>query len=108
MFDKINNIISNSEKIVLSTHEKPDADGIGSAIGFYYYLKSINKEVRLIQPSEFPKECKIIDPDNIVESYSKRNREFIKSSDLLILFDVGHYVKDQKIYQKLLLKMALI
>ena len=97
MFDKINNIISNSEKIVLSTHEKPDADGIGSAIGFYYYLKSINKEVRLIQPSEFPKECKIIDPDNIVESYSKQNREFIESSDLLILFDVGHYKRSKDI-----------
>ena len=59
MFDKINNIISNSEKIVLSTHEKPDADGIGSAIGFYYYLKSINKQVRLIQPSEFLKNARL-------------------------------------------------
>ena len=97
MFENINNIISNSKKIVLSTHEKPDADGIGSAVAFYYYLKSINKEVRLIQPSEFPKECKVIDPENIVESYSNKNKNFIESSDLVILFDVGHFKRSKEI-----------
>ena len=86
MFNNINNIIYNSKKIVLSTHEKPDADGLGSAIAFYYYLQSINKQVKIIQPSHFPKECKIIDPENIVETYSNENKQYVESSDLIILF----------------------
>jgi len=45
MSEQINKIIQNSNRVVLSTHEKPDADGLGSAIGFYYYLKTLNKEV---------------------------------------------------------------
>ena len=97
MFNNINNIIYNSKKIVLSTHEKPDADGLGSAIAFYYYLQSINKQVKIIQPSHFPNECKIIDPENIVETYSNENKKYIESSDLIILFDVGHIKRSKQI-----------
>ena len=37
---KIIDLINGSDNIVLSTHEKPDADGLGSSIAFYYYLRS--------------------------------------------------------------------
>ncbi len=94
---EINQIIKKSNKIVLSTHEKPDADGLGSAIAFYYYLKTLNKEVRIIQPSIFPEDCKIINPDNIVDTFSDNDIPWIESSDLLILFDVGHYSRTKKV-----------
>jgi len=97
MITEINKIIESSNKIVLSTHEKPDADGIGSAIAFYYYLKTLNKEVRIIQPSNFPKDCNIINPDDIVDTFSNDDIPWIESSDLLILFDVGHYSRTKKI-----------
>lgn len=99
MSAEINQIIKQSNKIVLSTHEKPDADGLGSAIAFYYYLKTLNKEVRIIQPSIFPEDCKIIDPDNVVETFSDSDIPWIESSDLLILFDVGHYNRTRRVSQ---------
>ena len=40
---KINNLILNSKRIALSTHEKPDGDGLGSSIAFYYYIKDLLK-----------------------------------------------------------------
>jgi phosphoesterase RecJ-like protein len=97
MITEINKIIENSNKIVLSTHEKPDADGIGSAIAFYYYLKTLNKEVRIIQPSKFPEDCNIINPDGIVDTFSNNVISWIESSNLLILFDVGHYSRTKKV-----------
>ena len=97
MSDQINKIIQNSNKIVLSTHEKPDADGLGSAIAFYYYLKTLNKEVRIIQPSKFPEDCNIINPDDIVDTFSNEDIPWIESSDLLILFDVGHYKRSKDV-----------
>ena len=39
----IDKLITNSNRIVLSTHEKPDGDGLGSGIAFYYYLKNLKK-----------------------------------------------------------------
>ncbi len=89
--NKIINLINSSDNIVLSTHEKPDADGLGSSIAFYYYLRSLNKNVKIIQPSIFPYECSVIDPDKIVETFEDNHIDFIKKSNLVILFDVGHY-----------------
>lgn len=96
-FIEIDKIIRSSNRIVLSTHEKPDADGLGSAIAFYYYLKMINKDVRIIQPSKFPKDCEMINPDNIVDTFCKNDISWIESSDLLILFDVGHYKRSKEV-----------
>ena len=96
-FTQIDKIIQSSDRIVLSTHEKPDADGLGSAIAFFYYLKSLNKDVRIIQPSKFPKNCKIINPDNIVDTFCENDISWIESSDLLIIFDVGHYKRTKEV-----------
>ena len=96
-FTEIDKIIGSSNRIVLSTHEKPDADGLGSAIAFYYYLKTINKDVRIIQPSEFPKECEMINPENIVDTFCENDTSWIESSDLVILFDVGHYKRSKEV-----------
>ena len=87
----IDKLISNSNRIVLSTHEKPDGDGLCSGIAFYYYLKNLKKDTRFIQPSPFPEQYKIIDPDSIVETYSDDCKSWIESADLLILFDIGNY-----------------
>ena len=96
-FTEIDKIIRSSNRIVLSTHEKPDADGLGSAIAFYYYLKTINKDVRIIQPSEFPKECEMVNPENIVDTFCENDTSWIESSDLVILFDVGHYKRSKEV-----------
>ena len=95
-WQEINNLIIQSNRIVLSTHEKPDGDGLGSAIAFYYYLNKLGKDVRIIQPSPFPDQYKIIDPDSIVETYSNNDIKWIESCDLLILFDIGHYKRARK------------
>ena len=87
----LDKLIKNSKRIVLSTHEKPDGDGLGSSIAFYYYLVKKNIDVRIIQPSPYPEIYKIIDPDKIVETYNNQDQEWIKSCDLLILFDIGNY-----------------
>ena len=91
IWQELDTLIEDYNKIVLSTHEKPDGDGLGSSIAFYYYLKTLKKDVRLIQPSIFPDQYEIIDPDSIVETFSSDSKEFIESSDALILFDIGHY-----------------
>ena len=96
-FIQIDKIIQSSNRIVLSTHEKPDADGLGSAIAFFYYLKAINKDVRIIQPSKFPKNCKIINPDNIVDTFCENDISWIESSDLLIIFDAGHHKRTKQV-----------
>ena len=68
---KLDSIIIESNSILLSTHVNSDGDGLGSEIAMYYYLKSLGKDCRIINPSPFTEMYRVINPDDIVESYSK-------------------------------------
>lgn len=48
MKSKIKQLIDDSNSILLLTHEDPDGDAIGSVLGFYHYLSSINKNVDMV------------------------------------------------------------
>ena len=45
---KLSTMIKDSKSILLSTHVNADGDGLGSEIAFYYYLKDMNKDCRII------------------------------------------------------------
>src|SRR5690606_32852023 len=46
--------LSLSQKIVITTHHKPDADALGSSISLAHYLKKKNHQVTVITPSDYP------------------------------------------------------
>ena len=57
----LDKILKGTKKVFLTTHVNPDADGLGSELGMYYFLTSLNIE------------CKI----NFIFKYVKK-RVFIK------------------------------
>ena len=97
-FKYINDKIKKSNKILLSTHENPDCDGLGSEIAFYYYIKSLGKECRIINSTEMSPKYSFIDPDNIVEVYEKEHDSWLEVIDLAIIFDIGSYKRLREIY----------
>ena len=90
-FCKLKELIDNSKRIVLSTHVNPDGDGLGSELGFYYLLKDLNKDVRIINTSSMSKRYHFMDPDGVVETYQEDFSNWIKGADLAIIFDIGDY-----------------
>ncbi|MDR2474202.1 MAG: DHH family phosphoesterase [Tannerella sp.] len=52
---KLKGIIDKGDKFVIVSHELPDGDAIGSTLGLYHYLMSLDKEdVKVIVPTNFP------------------------------------------------------
>ena len=47
-FELIANRINGAKRIVVTTHRKPDGDAIGSVVGMYRALRSIDKEVEVL------------------------------------------------------------
>ena len=91
-WNSLNKIISKSQNIILSTHVNPDADGIGSEIGMYYYLKALGKACKIINISPTPIFLDFIDPDDIIEVYDhKMHSALFNDFDLAIAFDIGDY-----------------
>ena len=89
---KVNNIVQNANRIILTTHENPDGDGIGTESGMFYYLKALHKEIRIINYSPLPSEFNYLNKDSIFECYNKDIHDsWIKDTDLVIIFDVGDF-----------------
>ena len=42
------------QKIVITTHHKPDADALGSSLGLYHYLNGLGKDVTVVSPTDYP------------------------------------------------------
>ncbi|MAZ61464.1 MAG: hypothetical protein CMG50_04735 [Candidatus Marinimicrobia bacterium] len=88
----LDKIIKSSKKVFLTTHVNPDADGLGSELAMYYYLKSLNIDCKILNSSETPDYLTFLDPDNVIEVWDKNNHsEWIKDVDTAIAFDIGDY-----------------
>tara|TARA_Y100001970_G_scaffold291194_1_gene427452 strand:+ start:1335 stop:2321 length:987 start_codon:yes stop_codon:yes gene_type:complete len=88
-WEKLKNKINDSSNILLSTHKNPDGDGLGSELAMYYYLKSINKNVSIINISSMASRYNFMDPENIVKTYTPELS--VDCFDLVIVFDLGDY-----------------
>ena len=96
-WNKLSELISKSHKIILSTHIDPDGDGLGSEIAFYLYLKSINKDVTILNISDTPDKYKFLDENNYINVFSEDFEYVVEESDLLIVFDLGDFSRIGKI-----------
>jgi phosphoesterase RecJ-like protein len=46
-------LLSLPQKVVITMHQKPDGDAMGSALGLYHFLKTLNHEVTVISPTNW-------------------------------------------------------
>ncbi|HMY23832.1 MAG TPA: bifunctional oligoribonuclease/PAP phosphatase NrnA [Chitinophagales bacterium] len=46
--------LKTSRNIIITTHQKPDGDAMGSSLALYNYLQNIGHQVRVISSTEFP------------------------------------------------------
>ena len=100
-WNQLTDLINKSNSILLSTHVNPDGDGLGSEIGFYYHLKNIDKQCRIINISPVPEVYKCIDPDGIIETYTTNHNEWLNQVDMTILFDIGDFRRINEIYPEI-------
>ena len=95
---QVHEVISAAGRIMLSTHENPDGDGLGAECGLYYHLKENGKDVRIINYSPLPEYYTFLNSDQIFECYDQDFHEnWIKDVDLVIIFDVGDFVRTRTI-----------
>jgi len=47
-------ILAQPQKIVITTHHKPDGDAMGSSLGLYNYLIQQGHDVKVITPTDYP------------------------------------------------------
>jgi phosphoesterase RecJ-like protein len=85
--------IEKNNSFILTTHDPPDADGLGSELVCAFILKSQGKACRIINASPTPEHFLFMDPDHIIK-YRKISDESGKPEDFpekpsLIILDTS-------------------
>lgn len=82
--------IEKADKIVLVTHVAPDGDALGSALGMWHYLMTIEKEPVVIVPSAYPSFFDWMPGIKHVMNYEENQdqaTEIVNAADLIIALD---------------------
>lgn len=87
---RLSALLSQSERIVLTCHVRPDGDAIGSTLGFCHVLRAMGKDARVIAPDAAPKSLSFLPGFKDILTYSKYpdySAKLVAEADLLICCD---------------------
>ncbi|MCW3088197.1 MAG: 3-to-5 oligoribonuclease type, partial [Sediminibacterium sp.] len=77
-------------KVVITMHQKPDGDAMGSALGLYHFLKALGHDATVISPTNWasfldwmPGVDKVID----FEGNKEKSKAIIAATDLIFCLD---------------------
>jgi len=83
--------MSQSRRVVILTHVKPDADALGSSLGLMGYLKKKGHQVKVITPSDYPDFIAWMPGNPEVLIFQKErpqlSQEFIDRAEIIFCLD---------------------
>jgi phosphoesterase RecJ-like protein len=86
-------IIDSSKNIVLSTHQSPDGDAVGSVGAMSQLLKALNKNVKVVFPDDVPSNLNWVPGTQsalVFKQDSNGVEQAMSEADLLIILDYNH------------------
>src|ERR1700741_5304716 len=54
MLSQVVELIEKKDRFAITSHVRPDGDGLGSSLGLFWLLKSLNKEVEVVMRDAAP------------------------------------------------------
>ncbi|WP_062060841.1 DHH family phosphoesterase [Aquimarina longa] len=91
--NKIKELLSTPKNIIIVTHKNPDGDAIGSSLALYHYLTSLNHNVSVITPNDYPTFLKWVPGEDTVLKYDSATKTAIskiEKADLIFTLDFNH------------------
>src|SRR5208283_2306197 len=61
-FQKFKQCLEEAKRVLISTHQLPDGDGLGAEAALFHYLKRAKKACRVYNPDQLPKRYRFLDP----------------------------------------------
>lgn len=86
--------LGEKKKIVITTHQKPDADAMGSSLGLYHFLKSFGHEVQVISPTNWARWLNWMEGTSEVIDFELDRADAekeLKNIDWLFCLDYNHF-----------------
>ena len=83
-------LLQNERNIVITMHQKPDGDAMGSALGLYHFLKNLGNKVTVISPTNWAKFLNWMPGCNEVIDYefsTQKCNELVNNADMVFCLD---------------------
>ncbi len=93
LWSSVVEMIDTAERIVISTHENSDGDGLGSQVALIAILRNLGKQVTLINPTAVPKNYQFLPFMKEVWVFDEKNEQHIQrlqDADLFFLLDTNN------------------
>jgi phosphoesterase RecJ-like protein len=92
MFDiaSLRELLAQPQKIVITTHHKPDGDAMGSSLGLYNYLIQQGHHATVISPTDYPEFLSWMPGNGTVMIYTEKQAaaaELIANAALIFCLD---------------------
>ncbi|MCE9630004.1 MAG: bifunctional oligoribonuclease/PAP phosphatase NrnA, partial [Planctomycetia bacterium] len=87
-------VLRGCERVVLTSHVRPDCDALGSELGMAGILEAIGKHVRIVNAQATPANLRWIDPRGKIESLAEKVRPAdLADRDLFIVLDTSAWAQ---------------
>ncbi|TAG14168.1 MAG: bifunctional oligoribonuclease/PAP phosphatase NrnA [Sphingobacteriia bacterium] len=97
-------LLSVPKKIVVTMHQKPDGDAMGSALGIYHYLKALNHNVTVISPTnwaDFLDWMPSVGETINFESHKEKSLAVLANAEIIICLDFNIFHRTKHLAQHL-------
>ena len=102
---QLSQLISDSQNIIITCHQSPDGDAIGSSLAWASYLWSLGKEVTIIVPDQYPDFLLWLPNTEKIVRYDKHREKcdmLLKIADLVFCLDYNTPSRVDEMEQALL------
>ncbi len=90
-------LICSVSRVVLSSHQRPDGDSLGSVLAMSRILQRLGKEVRIANPHRVPPTLNYLDPEGktlkALDQLTDEDRAWIDNADLFIVLDTSSWAQ---------------
>jgi phosphoesterase RecJ-like protein len=87
-------LLRRSERVVLTSHVRPDCDALGSELGLAGILESLGKDVRIVNAQATPSNLRWLDPRGRIESLADGVKPAdLADRDLLVVLDTSAWAQ---------------
>lgn len=96
--------IGEHKKIVITTHQKPDADAMGSSLGLAHFLRQFGHQVTVISPTNWARWLDWMEGTEEVLDYELHRTESdgkLEEADWLFCLDHNHFGRTKSLAPKL-------
>ncbi len=85
--------VETHQRFLLTSHQRPDCDALGSELGMAAILAACGKEVVIVNPDPVPEHLKFLDPTERIRSVAEVEQATLDAAQVLIVLDTSAWVQ---------------